>query len=74
MAKVNVAKGEYLDPGTGEVKVGYRHPTTHQLVFDDVDSVEVEAVAPPEPAPEPETVEVEVDDQRFENLPEADEE
>lgn len=74
MAKVNVAKGLFWDNISGEEKLGYRHPVTHGIVFDDADQVEVPDVpVAPEPA-EPETVEVDVDDPRLEALPEADEE
>lgn len=69
MAKVKVEMQELWNSATGEVAQGYRHPVTHQVVFEDADEVDVETVLPPEPV-EPATAEVEVEDPRFEALPE----
>lgn len=42
MAKVKVDTQLFWDNTTGEARLGYRHPATHAVVFDDADHVEVD--------------------------------
>ena len=63
--KVNVAKGQYLDPRVenedgsfGAYRTGYMDPDTHRIVFDGEEAAELEQA---EPVEELETAEVEAD-------------